>query len=88
MIIPIELSLDTRSSDMPCETLVLVLGDQLSVTSPALRRATSDSDRILMLEVREEAAYVPQHKIRLVLFFSAMRHFRDELRGRGYKVDY
>ncbi len=73
---------------MPCETLVLVLGDQLSVTSPALRRATSDSDRILMLEVREEAAYVPQHKIRLVLFFSAMRHFRDELRGRGYKVDY
>ncbi|MGB5214350.1 MAG: cryptochrome/photolyase family protein [Anderseniella sp.] len=73
---------------MKCETLVLVLGDQLSVISPALKRVCSDNDRILMLEVREEAEYVPQHKIRLVLFFSAMRHFRDELRERGYKVEY
>lgn len=73
---------------MKCETLVLVLGDQLSVISPALKRVSSNNDRILMLEVREEAEYVPQHKIRLVLFFSAMRHFRDELRERGYKVEY
>ena len=73
---------------MKCETLVLVLGDQLSVISPALKRVCSDNDRILMLEVREEAEYVPQHKIRLVLFFSAMRHFRDELGERGYMVEY
>jgi deoxyribodipyrimidine photolyase-related protein len=73
---------------MPCETLVLVLGDQLSLSSPALERVTSDNDRILMLEVRQEADYVPQHKIRLVLFFSAMRHFCGELRERGYQVEY
>ncbi|MEO1159503.1 MAG: cryptochrome/photolyase family protein, partial [Pseudomonadota bacterium] len=73
---------------MPCETLVLVLGDQLSVTSPALRRVTSDDDGVLMMEVHEEATYVPQHKIRLALFFSAMRHFREDLRKRGYQVSY
>lgn len=73
---------------MPCDSLVLVLGDQLSLHSPALRRARSDSARVLMLEVDQEANYIPQHKIRLVLFFSAMRHFSDALRDRGYGVDY
>ena len=41
-----------------------------------------------MAEVDEEAEYIPQHTIRLVLFFSAMRHFRDELVDRGYPVHY
>src|SRR5688500_16742808 len=41
-----------------------------------------------MTEVAEEAEYVPQHKIRLALFFSAMRHFRDELRAEGLRVRY
>lgn len=41
-----------------------------------------------MTEVREEATYIQQHKIRLVLFFSAMRHFRDALRAQGFRVHY
>jgi deoxyribodipyrimidine photolyase-related protein len=41
-----------------------------------------------MMEVDEEATYIPQHKARLALFFSAMRHFRDELRGKGVIVHY
>jgi len=41
-----------------------------------------------MMEVEEEATYVPQHKARLVLFFSAMRHFGDALRERGVPVHY
>ncbi len=73
---------------MTCQTLVLVLGDQLSLTSAALDQIASENDRVLLLEVREEADYVPQHKMRLVLFFSAMRHFRDALLERGYNVDY
>ncbi len=68
--------------------LVLVLGDQLHKDSAAFDNFDSDRDAVLMLEARHEAEYVPQHKSRLVLFFSAMRHFRDELEDRGTRVHY
>jgi deoxyribodipyrimidine photolyase-related protein len=73
---------------MACNNLVIVLGDQLWTKSPALDNAKSTDDLVVMIEAREEATYIPQHKIRLVLFFSAMRHFRDELKDRGYAVSY
>ncbi len=68
--------------------LVLVLGDQLSAKSAAFDQFDSNCDAVLMLEVEHEARYIPQHKQRLVLFFSAMRHFRDALQKKGYRVHY
>ena len=68
------------------KTLVLILGDQLTLNSPALKHAREADARILMVEAVEEATYVPQHKARLVLFFSAMRHFRDALRDEDFVV--
>jgi deoxyribodipyrimidine photolyase-related protein len=41
-----------------------------------------------MAEVAAESRHVPSHKSRSALFLAAMRHFRDELRGRGYEVEY
>ena len=41
-----------------------------------------------MVEAVEEATYVPQHKQRLTLFFSAMRHFRQSMQRAGREVDY
>lgn len=70
------------------KTLVLVLGDQLWLGSPALKRARETDAPILMVEAGEEATYVPQHKQRLVLFFSAMRHFRDALEDEDFDVIY
>lgn len=67
---------------------MLVLGDQLDARSAALDGFDADHDAILMAEVEEEASYVPQHKTRLVLFFSAMRHFCADLEARGYRVHY
>lgn len=69
-------------------TLVLILGDQLSLGSPALKRARETNASVLMVEATEEATYVPQHKTRLVLFFSAMRHFREALRDEDFDVIY
>jgi deoxyribodipyrimidine photolyase-related protein len=41
-----------------------------------------------MAEVAAESTHVPSHKARSALFLAAMRHFRDELRGRGLRVEY
>ena len=68
--------------------LVVVLGDQLNADSAAFDGFDRECDAVLMMEVAEEARYVPQHKIRLALFFSAMRHFRRALEDRGYRVHY
>jgi len=68
--------------------LVLVLGDQLSPSMSSLRDADPARDRVLMCEVAEEATYVRHHKKKITLIFSAMRHFADELRGKGFKVRY
>ena len=73
---------------MTLRHLVIVLGDQLDAQSAAFDGFDDDRDAILLMEVREEASYVPQHKRRLVFFFAAMRHFRDEQRAAGRRVHY
>ena len=72
----------------PIRCLVLVLGDQLSRDSHAFDGFDRAADRVLMMELAEEASFVPQHKQRLLLFFAAMRHFRDSLRADGFPVCY
>jgi deoxyribodipyrimidine photolyase-related protein len=68
--------------------LVLVLGDQLDDELSAFDGFDPAHDRVLMVEAEEEARYLPQHRQRLVMFFAAMRHFRDALRARGRTVEY
>ncbi len=68
--------------------LVLVLGDQLDANGAALDGFDPQCDVVMMSEAKEEASYLPQHRQRLVLFFSAMRHLRDAFETRGYSVLY
>ncbi|WDF75106.1 cryptochrome/photolyase family protein [Novosphingobium sp. KACC 22771] len=68
--------------------IILVLGDQLSLSLSALAAADPVSDIVLMAEVAEEAVYVRHHKKKIALVLSAMRHFAEELRGAGWRVDY
>ena len=68
--------------------MVLVLGDQLDPAAAAFDGLDPKRDAVWMAEVEEEASYVPQHKTRLALFFSAMRHFSVDLEARGYRVHY
>ena len=62
--------------------LVLVLGDQLNPDSAAFDDFDAGRDAVPMLEARHEASYVPQHKHRLVLFFSAMRPGQPACKSR------
>jgi deoxyribodipyrimidine photolyase-related protein len=68
--------------------LRLVLADQLTQGVAALRGADPSSDVILLAEVMEEATYVRHHQQKIVFLFSAMRHFADELAGKGFTVRY
>ncbi len=76
------------SDEAKARHLVLVLGDQLDRDGAAFDDFDRKSDAVLMMELAEEASYIPQHKIRLTLFFSAMRHFRQDLVDKGLRVHY
>jgi len=65
---------------------VLVLGDQLNATVGPV--AGRPDDRVLLIESTSLARKLPYHPHKLTLVFSAMRHFRDQLRESGRVVEY
>ncbi len=71
---------------------VWILGDQLVATHPALELAEQQHGRdqlvVLMIESERRAGRLPYQRKKLVLLFSAMRHYAQELRSAGYRVDY
>ena len=69
-------------------TLVILFGDQLDLASAAFDGFDPAQDAILQMEVREEATYIRQHKLRLAYFFANMRHFCNEQRKAGRTVHY
>ena len=73
---------------MTSPVLVPILGDQLSRSLSSLENLDPETAVILMMEVWDEATYVKHHKQKIVLIFSAMRHFAEELRAEGFTVDY
>ena len=68
--------------------LILLLGDQLSLNSAALAEFDPAQDAVLMIEAPSEATVVWSHKARIVMFLSAMRHFAEDVRARGWSLDY
>jgi deoxyribodipyrimidine photolyase-related protein len=68
--------------------LIVILGDQLDRDSLAFQDFDAAQDAIWMCEVAYESKYVWSSKSRIAIFLAAMRHFRDELRERGYSVHY
>jgi len=73
---------------METRNLVVVLGDQLDLESAAFDGFDPARDRIWMAEVLEESKDVPSHKVRTVMFLSAMRHFARKLKSRQCRCDY
>ena len=67
--------------------LLLVLGDQLSLSLTTLRQAPPGAV-VALCEVAEEARYVPHHIHKIGLFLAAMRHFAETLREEGFQVHY
>ena len=72
----------------PLRHLVLVLGDQLDEQASAFDGFDAARDAIWMAEVAEESTHVWSARQRIALFLSAMRHFAESLRARGWTVHY
>ena len=75
-------------NDMKKDVAILVLGDQLSWPHPAFAGVEPEQAVVILAEVHEEATYVRHNRHKIVLLFSAMRHFAAHLRERGYHVEY
>ena len=78
----------TPAAQNPLRRLVLVLGDQLWLGNPALADFDPAQDAVLMIEAPGEATQVWNHKARIALFLSAMRHFRQALAEAGLPCYY
>ena len=68
--------------------LIVILGDQLSLEISSLEKFRKNEDKVLMMEVSNEIEYANHHRKKLVLLFSAMRHFADELKKNKFNVTY
>lgn len=68
--------------------LILILGDQLNADSAALDGFDAEHDAVWMAEVAHESKKVWSSKPRTAVFLAAMRHFREELRAKGWRVFY
>lgn len=72
----------------PDPRLILIMGDQLSFSLAALREGDRARDRVLLVEVADEARSVPHHQKKIAFIFSCMRHFAQALEDQGWQVDY
>jgi deoxyribodipyrimidine photolyase-related protein len=64
---------------------IWILGDQLSMTQTALQREPAP---VILIESSRYGQERPYHRQKLVLVWSAMRHFAEELRQAGWEVTY
>jgi deoxyribodipyrimidine photolyase-related protein len=67
---------------------IWVLGDQLSLDQTALKSCEGEKAAVILIESVQHVKARPYHRQKLVLVWSAMRHFADELRQAGWLVDY
>ncbi|HSR04867.1 MAG TPA: cryptochrome/photolyase family protein [Proteiniclasticum sp.] len=65
-----------------------VLENQLNENLDGFKQINQKSDVVLFMESKDRALWKGEHKQKLVLVFSAMRHFAAELEDKGYEVDY
>jgi deoxyribodipyrimidine photolyase-related protein len=75
---------------MDTSVSVWILGDQLLAAHPALRAVEAQAVpfQVVMVESLARLRRLPYQRKKLVLLFSAMRHYADRLAAGGISVDY
>ena len=77
-----------KKSERHAVETVWVLGDQLSRENAALAAADKHRTVVLMVESKARGQVLRYHRQKLVLIYSAMRHFAAGLERDGWQVHY
>ncbi len=68
---------------------IWILGDQLSTNQAALANCSAPNNTpVILIESQDYAKLRPYHRQKLVLIWSAMRHFAASLEAKGWRVTY
>ncbi len=78
----------SKARETALRHLIVVLGDQLDRSSAAFDGFDPTVDIVWMCEAREESSRIPVSLPRIVMFLSAMRHFKATLESEGVQVVY
>ncbi|MBK8988507.1 MAG: cryptochrome/photolyase family protein [Chloroflexi bacterium] len=70
------------------KTTFWILGNQLLANHPLLEGVDKTAVTILFIESAARVQKLPYQRKKLVLLFSAMRHYAQELQAQGFQVDY
>ena len=70
------------------KVLRIILNDHLSLDIATLQGLDSKTDIILMAELVDEYTHVKHHQKKIAFLISAMRHFAEILRSKGYSLEY
>ncbi len=68
--------------------LSVIFYDQLSIGISSLKNINKKEDYILICENENDFTDVKHHKKKIALIISAMRHFKEQLEGKGFNVIY
>ena len=69
-------------------TLRYLFLDQMSPYISSLKDTNKQTDIIILIENKTDFTRVRHHKKKIAFWISVMRHFADELRGKGYRIHY
>jgi deoxyribodipyrimidine photolyase-related protein len=72
----------------PRPTITFIAPGEFSRAVARLPRTPRPDVVVLLIESVQKGAALPWHRQKLVLVLSALRHFAEELRARGYTVDH
>ncbi|MGK7944868.1 MAG: cryptochrome/photolyase family protein, partial [Microcystaceae cyanobacterium] len=69
---------------------IFILGDQLTITQAALQscQTQKETTKVILIESEYYLQQRPYHQQKLVLIWSAMRHFAEQLKQDGWQVTY
>lgn len=69
-------------------TTIWITGDQCSLNNTAFKGQDKQNTTVLFIESINRGTLVKYHKHKLILIYSVMRHFANELRALGWNVVY
>ena len=67
--------------------IIILFVDQLSLKMSSLKDIDKKNDLIVMCETTDYFSLVPHHKIKIAYQLSCMRHFYEQLKKKGFRLD-